>query len=62
TYEFKMSWQDLFRNNFVPTDNLIFSILVNDNDGTGRRGWMEYGGGIGGVKDTSKFLEIPLDK
>ena len=62
TYEFKMSWQDLFRNNFVPTDNLIFSILVNDNDGAGRRGWMEYGGGIGGAKDTSKFLEIPLDK
>lgn len=62
TYEFKMSWRDLFKNNYVPTEYLIFSVLVNDNDGEGRRGWMEYGSGIGSSKDSSKFLEIPLMK
>lgn len=62
TYEFKMSWKDLFRYDYVPTENLIFSILVNDNDGSGRRGWMEYGSGIGIVKDAMQFLSIPLMK
>lgn len=62
TYEFKMSWKDLFKNNFIPTENLIFSVLVNDNDGAGRRGWMEYGSGIGNGKDAMQFLSISLMK
>ena len=39
-----------------------FSMLVNDNDGTGRRGWMEYASGIGSYKDSSQFTYIELIK
>jgi hypothetical protein len=31
------------------------SFLVNDNDGEGRKGWIEWGGGIGEEKAPSKF-------
>jgi hypothetical protein len=27
-----------------------FSIIINDNDGNGRKGWIEWGGGIGDTK------------
>ncbi|NLX95415.1 MAG: hypothetical protein GXY83_04495, partial [Rhodopirellula sp.] len=32
-----------------------FSFLVNDNDGSGRRQWMQLTGGIGDKKDPSQF-------
>ena len=35
----------------------FFSLLVNDNDGAGRMGWVEWGGGIGDEKTPSKFKE-----
>ncbi len=31
------------------------SLLVNDNDGNGRKGWIEFHSGIGSFKDTSLF-------
>ena len=31
------------------------SLLVNDNDGGGRKGWIEFHSGIGSFKDTSLF-------
>ena len=31
------------------------SLLVNDNDGNGRKGWIEFHSGIGSTKDTSLF-------
>jgi len=36
------------------------NILVNDNDGTDRRGWMEWAPGIGYSKDPSKFPKVLL--
>ncbi|MNP80519.1 hypothetical protein D3C76_1786440 [compost metagenome] len=48
-----------------PADTLFsFSILVNDNDGQDRRGWVEWGSGIGGSKTTSvykgmRFVPVP---
>lgn len=60
TYEFKISWEDLFAYGYVPDKEIIFSVLVNDNDGEGRRGWMEYGGGIGYTKNVYEFNVIPL--
>lgn len=62
TYEFKISWEDLFAKHYVPTESLIFSILINENDGKGRVGWMEYGGGIGTAKNVMEFLDVPLMK
>ena len=32
-----------------------FSVLVNDNDGKGRKGWIEWGSGIGVGKDPARF-------
>ncbi len=34
-----------------------FSMLVNDNDGTGRKGWIELTPGIGTKKDPSEYLQ-----
>ena len=62
TYEFKIPWSELFANGYVPKDYLNLSVLVNDNDGSGRRGWLEYGGGIGYEKSAVYFKKIPLMK
>lgn len=62
TYELKLKWSELFGYEFTPKigDMLGFSVLLNDNDGAGRRGWMEYGSGIGTSKDVNKFVMMPL--
>ncbi len=36
-------------------DECRISLLVNDNDGNGRKGWIEFHSGIGSFKDTSLF-------
>jgi hypothetical protein len=54
TYEAAIPWKVL-----APIDpkheQFLFSLLVNDNDGAGRKGWIEWGGGIGDEKAVSKF-------
>ena len=35
-------------------------MIVNDNDGAGRWGWVEYGSGIGVVKDGTQFGYLRL--
>jgi len=61
-YEFSMTWKDLLGYEYTPEGDHIlgFSVLYNDNDGQGRRGWIEYGGGIGGTKDTNEFSQLYL--
>jgi len=39
----------------APEMILGFSILVNDNDGTGRKGYLRWGDGIGNGKNPSEF-------
>ena len=49
TYEICIPWQDLYPStDYSPKGNetMVFSILINDNDGTGRHGYLEYGTGI----------------
>ena len=60
TYELKFKWSDLFGYEYTPQigDVLGFSALINDNDGEGRRGWIEYGSGIGLSKDVNKFVKL----
>lgn len=41
---------------------LKFSLLLNDNDGSGRRGWLEYNSGIGASKDSNLFGDLFLEK
>ncbi len=64
-YEWSMKWSDITGDeNFVPMDGqeLGFSILWNDNDGDGRKGWMEYASGIGASKNTDLFTYLKLTK
>lgn len=39
-----------------------FSFLVNDNDGSGRRGWIEWGSGIGIAKNPSLYKLLYLKR
>ncbi|MBD1382274.1 beta-galactosidase [Metabacillus arenae] len=57
-YEAKIPWGAIFADK--PTGKIKFSILMNDNDGNGRRGWLEWTGGIGTSKDPAKlgFLDL----
>lgn len=60
TYEFKVSWEYLlgYNKDWSEGDVLPFSFQVNDDDGEGKRGWMEYGSGISPVKDVNKFVKL----
>lgn len=58
-YEVAVPWTDL---SIDPAGRLVsVSMLVNDNDGAGRKGWIEWGGGIGGAKDSSLFNAAVLN-
>lgn len=54
TYEAAIPWKALAPITPKVTPFAI-SLLVNDNDGSGRKGWIEWGGGIGDEKAVSKF-------
>ncbi|MFD0670687.1 LamG-like jellyroll fold domain-containing protein [Cohnella sp. GCM10027633] len=58
-YELALPWSEL--SPIVPADvSFSLSLLVNDNDGAGREGWIEWGGGIGGTKDSALFNPVSL--
>ena len=63
-YEFKIPWKKLLKEGQQPKEGNVlgFSALVNENDGTGRRGWLEYASGIGQGKNTQLFTYIKLYK
>lgn len=63
TYEMAIPWSEILPEDiekFDPNRALGFSLLVNDNDGSGRRGWIEYASGIGEGKNTSLFTYLNL--
>ena len=39
---------------------LRFALLVNDNDGAGRKGWLEWFQGIGFAKDPTQYGPLRL--
>ncbi len=63
-YEVKIPWSGIFFDGFAPKAGASyrFAALVNDNDGAGRRGWIEYGQGIGSGKSVTKFGSLTLLK
>lgn len=63
-YEAKIPWETLLKPNQQPKegDEILFTFLFNDNDGSGRRGWIEYTGGIGESKDSTLFAKMKLIK
>jgi len=59
-YELAIPWDQL--EPVEPDDRLLsLSLLVNDNDGSGRKGWIEWGSGIGGSKDAKLFRPARVD-
>lgn len=44
----------------TPGTVMGYGVLINDNDGDGRRGWIEYGDGISWRKDPSKYGDITI--
>lgn len=58
SYLATIPWSALGRSG--PSDHLGYSFLVNDDDGAGREGFLEWGGGIGTGKDLSRYLPIQL--
>lgn len=64
-YECKIPWDDLFYAGYEinPNNPMRFSVLINDNDGAGRKGMMEYTSGIGGsVKNVLEFGSLTFYK
>lgn len=63
-YEVSIPWKEITASNidFDTLSKIGFSMLVNDNDGAGRKGWIEYGSGIGKSKDTSLFTFLNVIK
>ena len=61
TYEFAIPWEQIVGvKDWHPVAGqyLKFSMLWNDNDGEGRKGWIEYASGIGSSKDTKLFTKL----
>lgn len=61
-YELAIKWSDILPAGMAAGSgtNVGFSFLVNDNDGAGRRGWMEYMSGIGFSKDPNLYGDLIL--
>jgi hypothetical protein len=58
-YELALPWSHLTP--LEPDDQLFsLSVLVNDNDGQGRKGWIEWGSGIGKEKDPALFRPMVI--
>ncbi|MGZ0151656.1 sugar-binding protein [Kribbella sp. WER1] len=59
TYEIAVPWSTL---GFAAKDRLLSAtVVVNENDGTGRRGWMSWGKGVAETKNPALFNAIRLD-
>ncbi|MBN2449099.1 MAG: hypothetical protein JXR77_01840 [Lentisphaeria bacterium] len=54
-YEAAIPWQTLGLAPMAPGGRLAWSMTVNDNDGDGFRGWLEWTPGVCGGKDSSAF-------
>ena len=54
-YEAAVLWSDLGVRPALLPGPVTWSITVNDNDGEGFRGWLEWTPGICGGKDSSAF-------
>jgi hypothetical protein len=62
TYDVRVPWSDLAPLQGHAGERFLMDFMVNDNDGYGRRGWLEWTSGIGTGDDPSKWMEWTLDK
>ncbi len=63
-YEVCIPWKALLLPGQVPKegDEMGYSFLINEDDGDGRVGWIEYASGIGRSKNTALFTVLKLIK
>jgi len=54
-YRIQLPWGELYPMVYDPNRKLKISLLVNNNDGQGRAGYLEWGGGIGDEKNPSQY-------
>ncbi len=61
-YEMKVPWKEILPEGVTISENMEvgFAMLVNDNDTFGRRGWIEFGSGLGRNKNARDFARIRL--
>ncbi|CAM4495484.1 hypothetical protein FHS16_005318 [Paenibacillus endophyticus] len=58
-YQLALPWTELAP--IMPSDGILsLSLLINENDGNGRKGWLEWGGGIGSNKRSSLFKPMVI--
>ncbi|MGI2296287.1 S-layer homology domain-containing protein [Paenibacillus sp. GXUN7292] len=57
-YKLALPWQELEPIKPERGEVISFSLLVNDNDGNGRHGWVEWASGIGAEKRASLFRSM----
>ncbi|OBZ19268.1 S-layer protein [Bacillus sp. FJAT-27264] len=62
TYKLKIPFSELHKPGytFSPSDVIGFTLLINENDGAGRSGFMEYNQGIGSSKDATTYGDLIL--
>ncbi|MBB6673447.1 OmpL47-type beta-barrel domain-containing protein [Cohnella nanjingensis] len=62
TYRLALPWSEIPTLN--PAQDVVdsFSFVLNDNDGKGRRGYIEWGSGIATAKDAGKFRSFQFMK
>ncbi len=59
-YELAIPWSELTP--FRPENRLLsFSLILNENDGAGRDGWIAWGDGIATSKDPARYGPFRLD-
>lgn len=63
-YELRLPWEALLLPGQRPHEGekMGYSFLINEDDGSGRAGWIEYASGIGRNKNTSLFTILQLIK
>lgn len=54
TYQIRLPWTELYPIAYNPKNRLKISLLVNDNNGDGRAGYLEWGSGIAGNAASEK--------
>lgn len=61
-YEASLPWKELGVSAIAPPRTIGLSLIVNDNDGQGREGWLAYGGGIAREKRADRYATLTLLK
>lgn len=59
-YKVHIAWSELYPYMPDTTKPIFVSLLVNNNNGNGRLGYLEWASGIGGAKNVSQYGKILL--